>query len=377
MKLSGLRVLDLSNFLPGPFLSLELADHGADVIKIEQPDQGDPGRGIGLSDGPHTVFFRNVNRGKKSILLDLKQNEDRLALHNLAASADVFIESFRPGVAARLGFDYPTLSRHNPKLVYCSISAFGQDGPYRDRPAHDLALEALTGALTLTARAEDGTPPIPSLPFADLLSGLQGLAGVLMALLRREATGQGDYIDIAMSDCMIASLRNVLGSTFAQQRAPEPGLDRTTGGSAFYRIYQTRDGGHIALAGQEPKFVHALLNALDRPDLAPLCLQGPGSNQAPVVEFLSQTFAQTTQAEWEERLVALDVCFAPVNTLPQAICDPHVQARGMILRDEANRPHIGSPIRFMNEPAQIRLDTPDLDQHRDLLNQSSPWEKKQ
>jgi len=365
MKLSGIRVLDLSNFLPGPYLSLELADHGAEVIKIEQPD-GDPGRHIGLSDGPHTVFFRNLNRGKKSIALNLKTGHDRDALLELADSADVFIESFRPGVAARLGVDYATLARRNPGLVYCSISAFGQDGPYRDRPAHDLAIEALTGALTLTA-GPDAKPAIPNLPYADLLSGLQGLAGVLMALLRRQATGKGDYIDIAMSDCMMAALRNVLGPTFAQQRAPEPGQDRTTGGSAFYRIYQTRDGGHIALAGQEPKFIHALLNALDRPDLAPLCLQGPGPHQAPVVEFLEHTFRQATRAEWEARLEALDLCFGAVNTLPQALRDPQVQARGIVLHDPAGRPHIGSPIRFLDEPAAIQLESPALDQHRDLL----------
>lgn len=366
MKLSGIRVLDLSNFLPGPYLSQELADHGAEVIKIEQIGTGDPARHIGLADGPHTVFFRNLNRGKKSIALDLKNEEDQCALHALVTSADVFIESFRPGVAARLGVDYPTLARLNPGLVYCSISAFGQDGPYRNRPAHDLAVQALTGALTLTASA-DGVPGIPNLPFADLLSGLQGLAGVLMALLRRQTTGQGDYIDIAMSDCMIASLHNVLGPTFAENRAPEPGQDRTTGGGAFYRMYETRDGSYIALAGQEPKFVHALLNALDRPDLAPLCLQGPGPHQAPVVAFLQDTFRQATRAEWEVRLESLDLCYSAVNTLPQALRDPQVQARNIVLHDEEGRPHIGSPIRFLNEPAHINLESPELDQHHDLL----------
>ena len=370
MKLSGIRVLDLSNFLPGPYLSLEMADHGAEVIKIEQPG-GDPTRHIGLSDGPHTVFFRNLNRGKQSISLNLKDAADHAALLRLADTADVFIESFRPGVAARLGVDYATLSQRNPGLVYCSISAFGQDGPYRDRPAHDLAVEALTGALTLTTGA-DGAPGIPNLPYADLLSALQGLSGILMALLRRQTTGQGDYIDIAMSDCMIAALRNVLGPTFAQNQAPAPNQERTTGGGAFYRLYPTRDGGHIALAGQEPKFVHALLQALDRPDLAPLCLQGPGPHQAPVVEFLEQTFLQASRAEWEARLEALDLCFGAVNTLPQALEDAQTQARGIVLRDSEGRPHIGSPIRFLHEPAQIDLSSPELDQHRDALQPRQP-----
>lgn len=369
MKLAGLRVLDLSNFLPGPYLSMTLADHGAEVIKIEQPSGGDPGRHIGLADGPHTVLFRNLNRGKKSIVLDLKDEADHQALLDLCASADVFIESFRPGVAKRLGVDYATLAERHPGLVYCSISAFGQDGPYRDRPAHDLAVQALTGALTLSASA-DGKPAIPNLPFADLLSALNGVAGILMALLRRQTTGRGDYIDISMTDCMVGALRNVLGSTFAQDRAPVPGQDRTTGGGAFYRVYETRDGGHIALAGQEPKFVHALLDALGRPDLAPLCLDGPGQHQAPVADFLEQAFRQATRAEWETRLQSLDVCFGAVNTLPQALRDPQVSARAILLRDSDGRPHIGSPIRFLDEPASIDLETPALDQHHALLKET-------
>lgn len=370
MKLSGIRVLDLSNFLPGPYLSLELSDHGAEVIKIEQPG-GDPGRHIGLSDGPHTVFFRNLNRGKKSIALNLKTEQDRAALLDLADGADVFIESFRPGVAERLGVGYETLARRNPRLVYCSISAFGQDGPYRDRPAHDLAVEALAGALTLTAGA-DAKPSMPNLPYADLLSSLQGLAGILMALLRRQTTGLGDYIDIAMSDCMVAALRNVLGSTFSRNQAPVPGQDRTTGGSAFYRIYRTGDGGHIALAGQEPKFVHALLDALGRPDLAPLCLQGPGPHQAPVIEFLESAFQQDSCAHWEKKLGAMDLCFGKVNTLPQALQDPQVRARGIVVHDGENRPHIGSPIRFLREPAAPKLESPALNQHHGLLKECRP-----
>ena len=371
MKLEGIRVLDLSNFLPGPLLSLTMADHGAEVIKIEQPGEGDPGRHIGLSDGPHTVFFRNHNRGKKSLVLDLKKDADRAAMLELAATADVFVESFRPGVAKRLGVDYAALRARNPRIVYCSISAFGQDGPYRDRPAHDLALEALTGALSLNV-GTDGKPAIPGLPLADLLSGMNGLAGVLMALLRRQATGEGDCIDISMMDTMVAALRNVVGPTFAEGRQPDPKQERTTGGGAFYRIYETRDGGRIALAGQEPKFVLALLRELGRPDLAPLCLQGPGDHQRPVMDFLEQTFREHTRAEWEERLAKLDVCFGGVNTLPEAFRDPHVLARGMVLRDEAGRPHIASPIRFLNEPGTPSLRSPAFDEHRDLVRGPRP-----
>jgi crotonobetainyl-CoA:carnitine CoA-transferase CaiB-like acyl-CoA transferase len=254
MKLSGLRVVDLSSFLPGPYLTMTLADHGAEVIKIEAPGEGDPGRHIGLSDGPSTVFFRNFNRGKKSVVLDLKSPEGRDLLLGLCETADVLVETFRPGVADRLGLGPAAVQARNPRIVYCSISAFGQTGAYRDRPAHDLALEAMSGALGLTL-GTDGRPAMPAVPAADQLSALQGLAAVLMALLRRETTGRGDVIDISMHDAMLAACANIVGPTFAENRQPVAKHERTTGGAAFYQLYETRDGRHIALAGQEGKFV--------------------------------------------------------------------------------------------------------------------------
>jgi len=365
MKLRGLRVVDLSVFLPGPYLTLALADHGAEVIKVEQPGEGDPGRHIGPADGPHTVFFRNLNRGKKSVVLDLKSEAGQAALLKLVDTADVFVESFRPGVVERLGFDFETLHRRDPRLVYCSISAFGQDGPYRSRPAHELAAEALAGVLSLGID-DQGVPVLPGVPWGDLLSGLQGLAGVLMALLRREQTGQGDHVDVAMLDATFGALVNAMGPTFTEGRQPQPRDERTTGGSAFYRLYATRDGRHIALAGQEPKFIHALLGALGRPDLAPLCLSGPGPRQQPVIDFLGTEFARHTHDEWQQRLAALDVCFGRVNTLPEALADAQLHSRGMLLRDAAGRPHIGSPIRFRHEPAAPSLDVPTLGEHAHL-----------
>src|SRR5215218_4901135 len=199
MKLAGLRVLDLSVFLPGPYLTLAMADHGAEVIKIEPPGEGDPGRHIGLSDGPSTVFFRNLNRGKKSIVLDLKDFSQRDRLLALCETADVFVESFRPGTVDRLGVGYDAVKARNPGIVYCSISAFGQDSPLRGRPAHDLALQAESGLLSVTL-GQDGKPAMPGIPVADVVAGLQGLSGVLMALFRRQQTGIGDHIDISMHD---------------------------------------------------------------------------------------------------------------------------------------------------------------------------------
>jgi len=363
MKLEGLRVLDLSLFLPGPYLTLALADHGAEVIKIEPKGEGDPTRHLGLSDGPSTVYFRNLNRGKKSVVMDLKDPREREALLRLAESADVFVESFRPGVVERLGVGFEHIRARNPRIVYCSISAFGQQGPLRDRPAHDLAVESLAGAISMNL-GQDGKPTIPALPVADLLAAMNGLAGILMALLRRERTGRGDYVDIAMHDSTIAGLANILGPTLAENRQPVARHERTTGGSAFYRLYETTEGRHLALGGQEMKFVRNLLGALGRPELAPLC-EKPGPHQQPVMEFLEGVFRARTLDENLAFLSKLDVCYAPVNTLPEAL----EAAADKLLTDELGRRHLAPPIRFRDEPARPRLCEPRLGEH-DALKKS-------
>lgn len=366
MKLSGLRVIDLSSFLPGPYLTMTLADHGAEVIKIEQPGEGDPGRHIGLSDGPSTVFFRNFNRGKKSVVLDLKMAEQRALLLGLCETADVFVETFRPGVADRLGVSYAAVSTRNPRIVYCSISAFGQRGPCRELPAHDLALEAMSGVLGMTL-GNDDKPAIPGIPIADHLSALQGLAGILMALLRRETTGRGDYLDIAMHDAALAASANIVGPVMAEGRQPVAKHERSTGGAAFYQIYETRDGRHIVLAGQEPKFVRNLLEALKRPDLIPLCLRGPGSHQKPVAAFLQETFGAMSADEALAMLSGLDVCFGRVNTLVEAFDDENAKAR-MVLRDDLGRRHIAPVIRFQEEPPAPSLREPGLGEHTEEVS---------
>jgi crotonobetainyl-CoA:carnitine CoA-transferase CaiB-like acyl-CoA transferase len=371
MKLEGIRVIDLSVFLPGPYLTLAMADHGAEVIKIEPPGEGDPGRHIGLSDGPSTVFFRNLNRGKKSVVLDLKNPEERDALLALCESADVFVESFRPGAMQRLGLGYETVRARNPRIVYCSISAFGQDSELRHRPAHDLALEAESGLLSMTL-GSDGKPAMPGMPVADVLAGLQGLSGILMALFRRQQTGIGDYIDISMHDVTAGGMLNVLGPAFAEDRQPIVSHERTTGGAAFYRPYETQDGRYLVLAGQEPKFIHNLLDAFGRPELAALCLQGPGPHQQPVMDFLTAEFRKKTLAEWDAYMTTLDVCYGCVKTLPEAFAHPNLVARGMIRLDELNRRHVGPPIRFSDEPARPTLREPGLGEHTaSVLNKSS------
>jgi crotonobetainyl-CoA:carnitine CoA-transferase CaiB-like acyl-CoA transferase len=366
MKLEGLKVVDLSVFLPGPYLTMALADHGAEVIKIEPPGEGDPGRHIDLSDGPSTVFFRNVNRGKRSVVIDLKTAAGREALLQLCDAADVFVESYRPGVMQRLGVDYAAVAARNPRIVYCSISAFGQDGPYRDRPAHDLATMALAGAIGITL-GRDSAPAIPGVAVADIVSSLQALSGVLMALYGRDRTGRGDYIDVAMQHAALAALPNVIGAAMSGRPQPNPKHERATGGSAFYQVYETADGRHLVLGAQELKFVRTLLGKLARPDLVPLCERGPGPHQAPVIAFLQGVFREKPLADWRVWFEDLDVSFAPVNTLREALDDPNIRACGLVLKDDLGREHVAPVVRFLHEPARPTLREPMLDEHNDLL----------
>ena len=362
MKLDGIRVVDLSQFLPGPQLTLMMADHGAEVIKIEPPGEGEPGRHIGLHEGDHTVFFRNTQRGKKSFCVNLKSDAGREAVLRLAETADVFVEAFRPGVVDRLGVGYPAVSARNPRIVYCSISAFGQDGPYRDRPAHDLSTEALSGIVSLN-QGNDGEPVMPHVPVADITASLHALSGVLMALLRREKTGRGDYVDVAMLDSAIAWTPNITGSTFALKTPPVPREERSLGGSAFYNIYRTRDGRHVVLGAQELKFVRNLLGELGRLDFVALCERGPGAHQAPLIAFLREVFVTRTRAEWIEWFGGKEVGFAWVNDLREAFDDPQVRSRGMRLLDDQGLEHIGPPVKFREEPAAPRLRLPSLGEH--------------
>jgi len=366
MKLEGLRVVDLSQFLPGPQLTLMMADHGAEVIKIEPPGEGEPGRHIGLVEGDHTVFFRNTQRGKKSFCVNLKSPEGREALLKLCESADVFVEAFRPGVVDRLGVGFDAVSARNPRIVYCSISAFGQSGPYRDRPAHDLATEALAGLVSLN-QGNDGEPVMPHVPVADITASLHALAGVLMALYRREKTGRGDYLDIAMLDSAIAWTPNITASTFAEKRAPRIKDERSLGGAAFYNIYRTRDDRHVVLGAQELKFVRNLLGELGRLDLVELAERGPGAHQRPLTAFLREVFAGRSRAEWIDWFRDKDIGFAWVNDLREAFDDPQVNSRDMHLLDAQGHEHIGVPIKFLREPAAPRLSLPAIGEHNDEI----------
>ena len=362
MKLEGIRVIDLALFLPGPLMTQFMADHGAEVIKVESIHEGEPNREIGDKRDGVSVYFSNTHRGKKSLALNLKDPAGVEVLLRLAERSDVFVEAFRPGVVDRLGIGYRQVSARAPKIVYASISAFGQSGPYSGLATHDLGTEAMAGVLSLN-RGQDGKPAIPGIANADMLASMMCLSGVLMALYRRKETGKGDYLDIAMADSLVACMPNNLGAAMAHRRQPDLSEERSLGGNAMYGIYETRDGDFVVLGAAEIKFATNLLTALGRPDLIELCKLPPGRGQDPVREFFRTTFRAKTKAEWVEWFKGRDIAFAPVKTLPEMLEDPHFRARGMVLKDARGWDHIGVPIQFAAEPGRANFRSPAHGEH--------------
>ena len=363
MKLSGIRVLDLSAFLPGPHASMMMADHGADVIMVE-PDNGlgEPTRKMGetYKDGT-SVWFANISRGKKSYKVNLKDAEQHARFLKLAATADVFIEAFRPGVVTRLGVDYAAIKAINPGIIYCSISAFGQTGKYKDKPAHDLVIQAMAGTADLT-RGMDGAPALTPMPSADFAASSHALSGVLMALYGREKTGKGDYLDISMYDSLLSWIPNVTGAIFAENRQPERSEMRSFGGNAFVYIYQTKDGGHIVLGGSEPKFVKNILTVFERPDLIEE-MNKPVGQQDAVKDFLREKFLTKSQAEWEAILGGIDCCWSTIRTLHTALTEKGAP----VTKDDSGKSHIRNPIRFTQDLAKPSYELPEYGQHTDEI----------
>ena len=364
MKLDGLTVLDLSLFLPGPAATQIMADHGARVIKVENPNAPEPTRSAAAfpwQQGDETVMFRNTQRGKESIALDLKTESGKKALLALARKADVIVEAFRPGVAKRLGIDYEALSEINPRLVYCSISAFGQTGPWRDRPAHDTATVAAAGILDVTRSPEqDSGPAIIGVPISDMLSSYLALSGIMMALYRRAATELGDFVDISMFESVLAASPNILGPVFGGDQAPERLKERTHGGNAMLNIYETADKQFIALGGGEHKFVTALFEGLDRPEFIDAVTGPAGEGHWPAIDFLRDTFRTRSRNEWEAWFTGRDICWSPVTTLHEAWNSDHVWERGMRFKDSRGNDHVGSAVRFTHEPADICTELPGM-----------------
>ena len=352
-KLDGIRVVDLSQFLPGPMLTGMMADQGATVIKVEPP-AGDPARWMGPFEAGHGIWFRNLNRGKTSLALDLKSEAGKAKLWQLLADADVLVEGFRPGVVARLGFGYAEVAARHPGIVYCAISAFGQTGPMRDHPAHDLGVQAESGQLSLNDDPH-GMPVVPGVPAADMAAGLTGLAAVLMALIGRGRTGKGDYIDISMLGSLVPWSVHIAGTALAGGPSPRSSEQRSLGGAAFYNIYACADGRCIVLCGREPKFAHNLLTDLGRPDLIPVAAAEPGPPQAQLRAFLTQTFAARSRDDWEQWFRGRDVAFAPVRNLADGLAHS-----GLVVTDTQGAHHLAPAIRFAGDADWRPGETPAL-----------------
>jgi crotonobetainyl-CoA:carnitine CoA-transferase CaiB-like acyl-CoA transferase len=380
MLLDGIRVLDLSRMLAGPYGSMLLADLGAEVIKVEEPGGGDPMRVMGppfLEPGRESAYFLSINRGKKSVALDLEAPAGREVFHDLCRVADVVWENFRPGVMARLGCAPDALRRINPRLVVCSISAFGQEGPYREWPAFDLALQAMGGAMSLTGEA--GRPPARmGLPMGDLAGGMFGALAVAAALLRRERTGEGAHFDLSLLDCQVSLLTYVAQYFWADGRVP----GRVGSGHASvvpYQAFRTRDG-YLVVAVFAEKFWSGFCRAIDRPDLAAdPRFDGNAKRverRAELVPLLEAVFPARPTAEWLARLQGEGVPAAPINTVDQVLADPQVRLRGMVVEMAhptlGPLPTLGTPLRAAGEPALRPAPPPALGQHtgpvlRDLL----------
>jgi crotonobetainyl-CoA:carnitine CoA-transferase CaiB-like acyl-CoA transferase len=327
--LAGVRILDLTRLLPGGYCTLLLSDLGADVIKVEEPGRGDYIRWSPPFVDGVSAAHSALNRGKRSIVLDLKSPEGATALRRLAATADALVESFRPGVMDRLGIGYEAMSAANPAIVHVAITGYGQDGPYRDRAGHDIDYIAHGGVLAMTGAARSDPVP-PGVQVGDLGGGgMLGAIGLLSVLVEARATGRGRFIDVSMLDGVVSWLSIHLASFLATGREPAPGVAPLGQGLACYRVYRTADGRHVAVGALEPKFWQALCDALGLPE----CIDeqfGPPERQEDVAARIQAVFRTAPRNEWVARLAHLDACVAPVNSIAEVIADPQVRHRGMI-----------------------------------------------
>jgi alpha-methylacyl-CoA racemase len=346
LPLDGVEILDLTRLLPGGYATMVLHDLGASVTKIENPDGGDELRGMPPFCDGVSVLFSAINRGKKSVAVNLKLDEGRQVFLKLARQADVIVEGFRPGVTARLGVDYESVRGVKADIVYCSITGYGQDGPYRDKAGHDLNYLGYAGVASLTGTA-DGTLSVPGVQIADIGCGaLMAVIGILAAVHRRDTTGDGAYLDVSMFDGALAWVPFQLAEYFSTGDVPGPGIWTLSGKYPCYNLYRTRDGGYLAVGALEMKFWANLCRELGRPDL----LEGQfatGDDGDAVKNELAAIFATKTRDEWVARLGEKDVCVGPVNALDEAVRDPHVRHRGIIDRPD------GAPVPYVRFPVKL------------------------
>ncbi len=370
--LAGVRVLDLSRLLPGGFCSLLLADLGAEVLKVEDTGMGDYVRWAepryeGAQRSASSALFLALNRGKRSIRINLREQAGRDVLLRLVREYDVVLESFRPGVLDRLGVGYERLRQENSGLVYCAITGYGQDGPYRDRAGHDMNYLGLVGLLGLSG--EPGGPPVQAAgQIADLGGGaLMAAFGILAALRERERSGEGQLVDVSMADGAMSWLALVVARHLCDGQVPERGHLELAGGLVCYRPYACADGD-VTLGALEPKFWQAWCRGVDRDDLIDRQFEPPGSETHAEVERI---FAARTRAEWEDFAAEHDCCLEPVLGLDEALGSELARAREMVV--EIEQPGagpvslLGVPIKFARTPGGPAGPGPALGEHTDAV----------
>ena len=372
--LAGVRVLDLSRMLAGPYGSMLLADMGADVVKVEEPDGGDPMRAMGppfLPDG-ESAYFLAINRNKKSLAIDLSAPAGRAVFHDLVSRADVVWENFRPGVMSRLGCGYAELSALNPRLVMCSISAYGQGGPYRDFPAFDLALQARGGGMSVTG--EPGRAPARmGLPMGDLSGGLFGALAVCAALFHRQATGQGAHVDLSLLDCQVSLLSYMAQYFWTDGRVPGP-MGSSHASVVPYQALATRDG-HLIVAVFSEKFWGGFCRAAGRPEWETdprfATNRDRVAHRQTLEGLIRARFAEDATDAWLARLNAEGVPAAPINPIDRVLDDPQVKYREMVVQMDHPRhgplPTLGTPIKTDGASGLSVTPPPRLGQHTDEI----------
>ncbi|MCZ8141138.1 MAG: CaiB/BaiF CoA-transferase family protein [Acetobacteraceae bacterium] len=374
--LSGLRVLDLTRVLAGPTCTQMLGDLGAEVIKIERPEAGDDTRGFAPPFVPNTkesAYFVGVNRNKKSVTLDIAKSEGQAIIHKLLEHCDILVENFKVGALAKYGLGYEQLAKTHPRLIYCSITGFGQTGPYAPRPGYDALIQAMGGVMSLTGEP-NGSPQKVGVPVADLFAGLYGCIGILAAVNHRNSTGQGQQIDIGMLDTHVAWLANQ-GMNYLATGENPPRLGNQHPNIAPYQEFPTKDGYIILAVGNDPTFERfckafgqeALL-ADPRFATNPIRVQ----NRQLVTDTLTPVMKSKTTAEWIEALEALKIGCGPINTLEQVFADPHVQAREMVVEMAHGSGEtvkvIANPVKLSATPPSYRSAPPVLGEHtQDVL----------
>ncbi|MFM9991667.1 MAG: CaiB/BaiF CoA transferase family protein [Burkholderiaceae bacterium] len=376
--LAGIRVLDFTRVVAGPYCTMMLGDFGAEIIKVEDPNGGDELRSLGPPFlGIESVFFLSVNRSKKSVTIDLKDAESKKALIDLILSVDVLIENFRPGVMKRLGLSYEALRKLNPRLIYCSISAFDERSSYGDRPGYDLLISGMSGLQSISG--EPGRTPLrPGVNLVDLTAANNAALGILMAIIARQSSGQGQKINVSLMDGAFALLGQVAAVYLNTGKVPQRRMPEDLHSQIVpYGTFLTKDKRYLNVTVPNNKFWASFCKALNRVEWTndPRFITNAKriSNRARLIDLVSKRFKQETRNKWIDRLLANDVPAGPVNTIDEVVKDGYLDEVGMLVR--LKHPTCGDvvlpsiPIRLSKTPGKVRIPPPGLGQHNSILKQ--------